>query len=75
MITARFKYNLYVGMDACFRLENKLRKKSSKKAYTVLGDGLGCFAPWGGADGYEAHVKKHVTEEDVSNHYDMHWSD
>lgn len=54
-------------MDACFRLENKLRKKSARKAYTVLGDGLGCFAPWGGANGYEEHVKKHVTEEDVGD--------
>ncbi|KIY63263.1 hypothetical protein CYLTODRAFT_323455, partial [Cylindrobasidium torrendii FP15055 ss-10] len=62
----RFKYNLYLGLDANFRLENKLRRKADNKDYSVLGDGLGVFAPLYGMDGYEEHIKKYVSEQDVS---------
>ncbi|KIY60804.1 hypothetical protein CYLTODRAFT_482795, partial [Cylindrobasidium torrendii FP15055 ss-10] len=62
----RFKYNLFLGLDANFRLENKLRRKAENKDYSVLGDGLGVFARLYGPDGYEEHVKKYVSEQDVS---------
>ncbi|KIY61244.1 hypothetical protein CYLTODRAFT_405658 [Cylindrobasidium torrendii FP15055 ss-10] len=62
----RYKYNLFLGLDANFRLENKLRRKAENKDYSVLGDGLGVFAPLYGKEGYEEHVKKYVSEQDVS---------
>lgn len=62
----RFKYNLFLGLDANFRLKNKLRRTSKDKDYTVLGDGLGVFAPLYGDEGYIEHVKKYVSEQDVS---------
>ncbi|KIY61212.1 hypothetical protein CYLTODRAFT_328727, partial [Cylindrobasidium torrendii FP15055 ss-10] len=61
-----FKYNLFLGLDANFRMESKVRRKAENKDYTVLGDGLGVFAPLYGDDGYEEHVKKYVSEQDVS---------
>ncbi|KIY61885.1 hypothetical protein CYLTODRAFT_459471 [Cylindrobasidium torrendii FP15055 ss-10] len=62
----RFKYNLFLGLDANFRLESKLRRKAANKDYNVLGDGLGVFAPLYGEEGYEEHIKKYVSEQDVS---------
>ena len=63
MYIYRFKYALILGMDACFRLENRLRQKSKNKSYAVLADGLGCFAP---RDSYFTHLRNYVKEADVS---------
>ncbi|KIY60819.1 hypothetical protein CYLTODRAFT_482388, partial [Cylindrobasidium torrendii FP15055 ss-10] len=60
-----YKYNLFVGLDANFRLENKLRKIAKGRAINVLGDGLGYFAKLDGEDGYIEQLKKHISEEDV----------
>ncbi|KIY61186.1 hypothetical protein CYLTODRAFT_405693 [Cylindrobasidium torrendii FP15055 ss-10] len=62
----RYKYNLFLGLDANFRLENKMRPFAKHKDYTVLGDGLGVFGPLEGADGYKQHLRKYVSEDDVS---------
>ena len=50
-------------MDACFRMENRLRQKSKNKEYTILADGSGCFVPH---DSYFSHLQNYVKEEDVS---------
>ena len=49
-------------MDACFRLENRLRAKSQNKQYAILADGLGRFVPH---ESYFSHLKNYVKEEDV----------
>ena len=58
----RFKYALVLGMDACFRMENRLRAKSKNKQYSILADGLGCFVPH---ESYFTHLKNYVKEDDV----------
>lgn len=67
----RFKYQLFLGLDANFRMESKLRKKSRNKSYPILSDGLGCVVPSGN---YAEHLKNYVTEEDVSDSYQCMFS-
>lgn len=52
-------------MDACFRMENRLRAKSKHKQYPFLADGLGCFVP---RESYFSHLMNYVKEDDVSEH-------
>ncbi|KIY60722.1 hypothetical protein CYLTODRAFT_495541 [Cylindrobasidium torrendii FP15055 ss-10] len=58
----RFKYRLFLGLDANFRLENRLRLKSEKKVYEGLGEGLGCLAP---SVHYFNHLASGITEEEA----------
>ncbi|KAF9001442.1 hypothetical protein BDZ89DRAFT_929683, partial [Hymenopellis radicata] len=53
----KFKYQLYVGLDANFRMESKLRRTSKNKAYPILADGLGCIVP---SNSYLDHLKRYV---------------
>ncbi|KIY60941.1 hypothetical protein CYLTODRAFT_460278 [Cylindrobasidium torrendii FP15055 ss-10] len=57
-----FKYCLYLGLDANFRLENRMRKKAEGKVYEGLGEGLGCLAP---SQHYFSHLAKGITEEEA----------
>ncbi|KAJ7851692.1 hypothetical protein B0H13DRAFT_1643806, partial [Mycena leptocephala] len=61
----RFIYFLFLAQDANFRLSN--RAVSSEAADPILGDGLGYFCKREGADGYKAHIAKHVNEQEISS--------
>lgn len=55
---------LFIGLDANFRLENRMRKTTEKKLYEGLGEGLGCLVP---SKHYFDHLAKGITEEEVSS--------
>ncbi|KIY60538.1 hypothetical protein CYLTODRAFT_460737 [Cylindrobasidium torrendii FP15055 ss-10] len=57
-----WKYRLFLGLDANFRLENRARVKSVKKVYEGLGEGLGCIAH---SDHYFSHINKGIVEEEA----------
>ncbi|KIY60570.1 hypothetical protein CYLTODRAFT_384983, partial [Cylindrobasidium torrendii FP15055 ss-10] len=57
-----FKYRLFLGLDANFRLENRLRKKAECKIYEGLGEGLGFLAP---SEHYFKHLASGITEEEA----------
>ncbi|KIY60852.1 hypothetical protein CYLTODRAFT_363638 [Cylindrobasidium torrendii FP15055 ss-10] len=57
-----FKYRLYLGLDANFRLENCMRKKAEQKVYEGLGEGLGCLVP---SQHYFKHLASGITEEEA----------
>ncbi|KAJ7920718.1 hypothetical protein B0H13DRAFT_1605173 [Mycena leptocephala] len=61
----RFIYFLFLAQDANFRLNN--RAVSSEATDPILGDGLGYFCKREGADGYKAHIAKHVNEQEISS--------
>ncbi|KAJ7154944.1 hypothetical protein C8R43DRAFT_1126328 [Mycena crocata] len=61
----RFIYFLFLAQDANFRLSN--RSVSSELADPILGDGFGFFCRRESAEGYKAHIEKHVKDEEISN--------
>lgn len=58
----RWLYRLVLGMDANFRLKNRLRGGS--KTDPGLGTGWAYFVP---DKQYREHILNHVTQEEVSN--------
>jgi hypothetical protein len=65
IMASRFIYFLFLAQDANFRLNN--RSVSSEAVDPILGDGCGYFVKRYGEDGYNAHIAKHVNEEEISN--------
>ncbi|KAI4517040.1 hypothetical protein K525DRAFT_211789 [Schizophyllum commune Loenen D] len=58
----QYIHNLFLSMDANFRLKNRFRKNARPDA--PLGGGSGCFVE---APLYKDHLRGYVNEEDVSS--------
>ncbi|KAK0429798.1 hypothetical protein EV421DRAFT_1945930 [Armillaria borealis] len=59
----QYLYRLFVGLDANFRLKNRLRHRNHLKKDRPLYDGLGYQVP---QKAYFTHLKNYMKEDDIS---------